>query len=103
MALGEQPPRRAAQAKWAEAGGENEGGTYRTIELAPDCGSGEAAPEVEGHAMEPSPLPSLRSFKSGSRKTRRLEWNVQDYTIKLPRKRTYTILRDIGANVHLVD
>lgn len=103
MALGEEQPRRRA----AAAGAESEGGGSRAIELGLGGGSAETAPaeaapapapEVEGHeALEPSPLPSLRSSKSGSRKTRRLEWNVRDYTIKLPRKRTFTILRDIGA------
>ena len=80
------------EAKRGEAA-EGGGGGFRTIELGSGgAPAGGAAPEVEGHEA-----PSLRSFRSGSRKARRLEWNVQDYTIKLRRKRTLTILHNIGA------
>lgn len=71
-------------------GDEGPGGDgFQTIDLGPD-GRGMA----EGVVAAP---PSLLR-KSRSHKAQRLEWNVRDCTVKLRRKRTLTILRDIGEH-----
>jgi ABC-type glutathione transport system ATPase component len=70
------------EAKWA-AGvvGEEEGGARIPDE------------EEEGGHATTYMRASLR--RSGSRKARRLEWNVGDFTVKLRHKRTLNILHNI--------
>lgn len=93
MATAANAPYETKCAEAEEGGGRGDGG-FRTIELGPGGGGGGGTGEAQEEAG-PSPLPSLRSLKSGSLKTRRLEWNVKNYTVKPSRKRTLNILRDV--------
>lgn len=77
------------EVKWAEPRDEQEPRNgFQTIEL------GDARAKPDGAAAAAAPM--VRRL--WSRKASRLEWNVQDYTVRLRRQHTLTILQDIGQH-----
>lgn len=79
------------EVKWPEARDKEPGNGFQTIEL------GDASARPDG--AEAAATSMLRRLSS--RKARRLEWNVQEYTVRLRRKRTLTILQNIGKSLSM--